>query len=100
MKGWFSSSATRNLILVAMLFLNFMSVLFVFGFVVPAYISEVNRGYMDVAKEHRLTQYENQLQWEAMLDKFFVLRCNSDFEWSPKCNFCFWFLRCLFSHWG
>ena len=43
---------------------------------VPVLIDKINEGHVAAAKEHRLTQYENQLQWEAMLDRFFILRCN------------------------
>jgi len=74
---WLASDTTRNLILLSMLVLNAAAILFVFGFVAPAYIAEINRGYLAVTKEHRLALYENHLQWEAMLDKFFVLRCNT-----------------------
>lgn len=66
-----------GLVLLSMLALNFFAILFVFVYVVLAGVVEINRGYLDVAKEHRLTQYENQLQWETMLDRFFILRCNT-----------------------
>jgi len=75
-QSWYASDATRNLILLSLLIAIVASVLFIVGYIVPAGIAEINHGYLQVAQEHRETEYQHQLQWESLLDRFFVLRCN------------------------
>ena len=75
-KHWYASDTTRNAILVSILMLNLVALvatfLYVIGYVVPIYVTTIHQGYLEVAKEHRLAQYENQLQWQSMMQQFFV----------------------------
>ena len=84
-QSWYASDATSTLILLLIAVEIVASVLFLIGFVLPACIAEINRGYLAVSeqnieasKQYRLAQYEHRLQWESHIDKFFVLRCNTD----------------------
>lgn len=72
------STITTNVLLLSILAFIVGSVLFFTMYAVPVYITIVHEANVEMAREYRAAEEVHAQQWQYMLDKFFVLRCNTD----------------------
>jgi len=72
------SALTTNALLLIIAVILTGSIAFTTLYAIPVYLSIAHEANVEMAREYRAAEEVHAQQWQYMLDKFFVLRCNTD----------------------